>query len=174
MSDKLVGLFPTTLLVTKYEEDFKKEFKYIRQLEYEKQQITGVFRSTDSYLMKHPELSKLKEFFLEGLDKYTASILGTDKKLWIVSKISKHKERPQLGRSIVHFINGSIDEYVNGDEVPVKNNIAYNPKKNKIEFFPKILRSPELEIRVDRFYGDNLKKKTDLDVSKRYYDISRD
>ena len=83
MSDKLVGLFPTTLLVTKYEEDFKKEFKYIRQLEYEKQQITGVFRSTDSYLMKHPELSKLKEFFLEGLDKYTASILGTDKKLSI-------------------------------------------------------------------------------------------
>jgi hypothetical protein len=100
--------------------------------------------------------------------------LKPNKKLWIVSKISKNKERPQLGRSIVHFINGSIDEYVNGDEIPVKNNIVYNPKKNKIEFFPKILRSPELEIRVDRFYGDNLKKKTDLDVSKRYYDISRD
>jgi len=83
MSDKLIALFPTTLLVTKYEGDFKKEFKYIRQLEYEKQQITGVFRSKDSYLMKHPELSKLKEFFLEGLDKYTASILGTDKKLSI-------------------------------------------------------------------------------------------
>ena len=83
MSDKLIALFPTTLLVTKYEADFKKEFKYIRGLEYDKQQITGVFRSKDSYLMKHPELSKLKEFFLEGLDKYTTSILGTDKKLSI-------------------------------------------------------------------------------------------
>ena len=83
MSDKLVALFPTTLLVTKYEGDFKKEFKYIRGLEYDNQQITGVFRSKDSYLMKHPELSKLKEFFLEGLDKYTTSILGTDKKLSI-------------------------------------------------------------------------------------------
>ena len=109
---------------------------------------------------------------------YSAPILNIflkpDKKLWIVSKISKHKERPQLGRSIVHFINGSIDEYVAGDEVPVKNNISYNPKKNKIEFFPKKLRSPELEIRVDRFYGDNLKKKAVLDSSMRYYDISRD
>jgi len=83
MSDKLIGLFPTTLLVTKYEEDFKKEFKYIRELEYENQQITGVFRSKDSYLMNHPQLSKLKEFFLEGLDKYASSILGTDKKLSI-------------------------------------------------------------------------------------------
>ena len=83
MSDKLIALFPTTLLVTKFEADFKKEFKYIRGLEYDKQQITGVFRSKDSYLMKHPELSKLKEFFLEGLDKYTTSILGTDKKLSI-------------------------------------------------------------------------------------------
>jgi len=83
MSDKLIALFPTTLLVTKYEGDFKKEFKYIRELEYDKQQITGVFRSTDSYLMRHPELFKLKEFFLEGLDKYATSILGTDKKLSI-------------------------------------------------------------------------------------------
>ena len=37
MSDKLIALFPTTLLVTKYEADFKKEFKYIRGLEYDKQ-----------------------------------------------------------------------------------------------------------------------------------------
>ena len=49
MSDKLIALFPTTLLVTKYEDDFKKEFKYIRELEYEEQQITGVFRSKNSY-----------------------------------------------------------------------------------------------------------------------------
>ena len=33
MSDKLIALFPTTLLVTKYEADFKKEFKYIRGLD---------------------------------------------------------------------------------------------------------------------------------------------
>ena len=109
---------------------------------------------------------------------YSAPILNIflkpDKKLWIVSKISKHKERPQLGRSIVHFVNGNADEYVAGDEIVVKNNISYNPKKNKIEFFPKKLRSPELEIRVDRFYGDNPKKKSVLDSSMRYYDISRD
>ena len=49
MSDKLIALFPTTLLVTKYEADFKKEFKYIRGLEYDKQQITGSLLQSGSF-----------------------------------------------------------------------------------------------------------------------------
>jgi len=102
MSDKLIGLFPTTLLVTKYAEDFKKEFKYIRALEYEDQQITGIFRSKDSYLMKHPQLSKLKEFFLEGLDKYTASILGTDKKLSITQAWVQRNVRSSFAHEHTH------------------------------------------------------------------------
>ena len=56
----LLMIFPTTLFVRSYKEDFKKEFKYIRNLEYQGQQVTGAFRSTDSYLLKHPELSKIK------------------------------------------------------------------------------------------------------------------
>ncbi len=38
----------------------------------------------------------------------------------------------------------------------------------------KVARKAELEIRVDRFYGDEQKKKTSIDNTKRYYDISRD
>jgi len=78
--DTLISIFPTSLLVCTYKDDFKKEFKHIRNLEYTDQQVTGVFRSKDSYLMKHPELSKIKEFLLESLDKYTNLIVKTKQK----------------------------------------------------------------------------------------------
>jgi uncharacterized protein (TIGR02466 family) len=79
----LLMIFPTTLFVRSYKEDFKKEFKYIRNLEYQGQQVTGAFRSTDSYLLKHPELSKIKEFILESLDMYADTVLGTKQRLSI-------------------------------------------------------------------------------------------
>jgi hypothetical protein len=99
-----------------------------------------------------------------------------DKKLWVVTKITKNKERPQLGRSIVHFVNGTILDYSDGKEKPIlKNSVMFNPKGiGKVEFFPKKLRGAELEIKVDRFYGTPPRKKVVLDQSKRFYDISRD
>ena len=101
--------------------------------------------------------------------------LKPDKKLWVVSKITKNKERPQLGRSIVNFVNGTVFEYSNGDERPIlKNSVVFNPKKGRIEFFPKKLREAELWIKVDRFYGMPPKGKVVLDQSKRFYDVSRD
>tara|TARA_Y100001951_G_scaffold85653_1_gene75681 strand:- start:81 stop:716 length:636 start_codon:yes stop_codon:yes gene_type:complete len=78
--DTLVSIFPISLLVCTYKEDFKKEFKYVRTLEYKGQQVTGAFRSNDSYLLKHPPLSKIKEFILESLDKYTDLIMKTKQK----------------------------------------------------------------------------------------------
>ena len=45
---ELIMIFPTTILLVKNKEDFKKEFKYIRNLDYDDQQLTGVFRSKDS------------------------------------------------------------------------------------------------------------------------------
>jgi len=79
----LLMIFPTTLFVRSYKEDFKKEFKYIRNLEYEGQQVTGAFRTKDSYLLKHPELSKIKAFVLQSLDMYSDTVLGTKQKLSI-------------------------------------------------------------------------------------------
>ena len=79
----LLMIFPTTLFVRCYKEDFKKEFKYIRNLEYEGQQVTGAFRTKDSYLLKHPELSKIKAFVLQSLDMYSDTVLGTKQKLSI-------------------------------------------------------------------------------------------
>ena len=98
-----------------------------------------------------------------------------DKKLWVVTKITKNKERPQLGRSIVHFVNGTVFDYSDGKERPIlKNSVVFNSKKGRVEFFPKKLRSAELWIKVDRFYGIPPNKNVYLDQTKRFYDISRD
>ena len=130
-----------------------------------------VYETEKEYLRHYHRLDKEVMFSAPILDIF----LKPNKKLWVVSKISKHKERPQLGRSIVHFVNGTVFDYSEGDERPVlKNSVTYNPKKNHVEFFPKKLRNAELEIRVDRFYGIIPKRKVALDQSKRFYDISRD
>ncbi len=130
-----------------------------------------VYDTEDEYLRHYHRMDKEVMFSAPILDIF----LKPNKKLWVVSKITKNKERPQLGRSIVHFVNGTVFEYSDGDERPIRHNsITYNPKKNKVEIFPKKLRDAELEIRVDRFYGEKPKKRSYLDQTMRFYDISRD
>ena len=47
--DELLQIFPTPVLITKYEEDFSKETKYIENLEYTSQKENKNFKSKDSY-----------------------------------------------------------------------------------------------------------------------------
>ena len=130
-----------------------------------------VYESEKEYLTHYHRMDKEIMFSAPILDIF----LKPDKKLWVVSKITKNKERPQLGRSIVHFVNGTVFDYSDGNERRIMHNsISFNPKKGRVEFFPKKLRSAELEIRVDRFYGMPPNKKVYLDQTKRFYDISRD
>jgi len=130
-----------------------------------------VYETEKEYLKIYHRMDKEVMFSAPILDIF----LKPDKKLWVVSKVTKNKERPQLGRSIVNFVNGTVFEYSNGDERPIlKNSVVFNPKKGRVEFFPKKLREAELWIRVDRFYGMPPKGKVILDQSKRFYDVSRD
>ena len=130
-----------------------------------------VYETEKEYLKIYHRMDKEVMFSAPILDIF----LKPDKKLWVVSKVTKNKERPQLGRSIVNFVNGTVFEYSNGDERPIlKNSVVFNPKKGRIEFFPKKLREAELWIKVDRFYGMPPKGKVILDQSKRFYDVSRD
>ena len=78
---EIISLFPTSILVIKYKENLKKELKFIKNLAWDPEQLTGVFRSTDTYIMKRPELTKLKKFFQVGLATYCDEVLGTKSKL---------------------------------------------------------------------------------------------
>ena len=95
-------------------------------------------------------------------------------KLFIVTNTSMHKEQPQIARSFVHFRNGNLGEWENGEEkLVLHSSLKFNEKKNKLELFPKFLRKPLLALRVDRFYGDSTKNKK-IDYGNRFYDLFRD
>lgn len=95
--------------------------------------------------------------------------------LWIVEKYDKIKDKPLIGRSIVHFRSASYDEYKKGDEkLVLHDKLRYDPKRSKLQIFPKLLRKPEYEVKVDRYYGNEKTKKSKIDYDHRYYDLTLD
>ena len=62
-----------------------------------------VYETEKEYLKIYHRMDKEVMFSAPILDIF----LKPDKKLWVVSKVTKNKERPQLGRSIVNFVNGT-------------------------------------------------------------------
>lgn len=103
---------------------------------------------------------------------FLIDLFTKDKKLLIVTETSKLKERPELSKSLVHFRNGSLGKYEDGTEKLIHySSLKFNNKKTKLEVFPRFLRKAELELRVDRFYGETNKRKVKIDYTQRYYDL---
>ena len=78
--DELLQIFPIPALITKYEHSIEEEFKFIQNLRYIEQKANQNFKSDDTYLLKHKELSKIKDFIDESLNKYTKKILMTNQR----------------------------------------------------------------------------------------------
>jgi len=81
--DELLQIFPTPVLITKYEHSIEEEFKFIEKLRYIEQKANSNFKSEDSYLLKHKELSKIKDFIYESLNRFTQNIFKTKQRLVI-------------------------------------------------------------------------------------------
>ena len=91
--DELLQLFPTPALITKYENTFEEEFKFIQNLRYIEQKENKNFKSDDTYLLKHKELSKIKDFIYESLNKFTQNIYQTKQRL-IVTQCWANRNPP--------------------------------------------------------------------------------
>jgi len=95
-------------------------------------------------------------------------------KLWVVTETNQMKESPRLERTIVHFRNGSCKEFLEGDEIKViAGQTKFNPKSDRIEFYPKLIGKPKLEFRCDRFWGTRPNKKRIISPTA-FYDIASD
>ena len=79
--DELLQIFPTPVLICKYENSIEEEFKFIQNLRYIEQKENKNFKSDDTYLLKHKELSKIDNFFKESLNKFTKNIFHTKQRL---------------------------------------------------------------------------------------------
>ena len=93
MKDELLQIFPTPILITKYEGDLSKELKYVDYLPYKEQKGNSNFKSKDTYLMEIEELKSIKDFFYESLNKYTKNISQSDQRL-VVTQCWANKNPP--------------------------------------------------------------------------------
>ena len=79
--DTVLQLFPIPGLITKYPGTFEEEFKFIKNLEYIGNKPVGVnFKTKDTYILRHKELSKIKDFIYESLNKFTTELWKTKQK----------------------------------------------------------------------------------------------
>ena len=54
----------------------------------------------------------------------------------------------------------------------VEGKIKYNPKKDWVEIYPRVLRNPEVFFRIGRLYGDKPVKTTKINYKHRFYDFT--
>tara|TARA_R100000808_G_scaffold9877_1_gene26802 strand:+ start:16316 stop:16762 length:447 start_codon:yes stop_codon:yes gene_type:complete len=97
-------------------------------------------------------------------------------KIWVVTNTNDLKEKPLLQKSLVHFRNGSVDQYATDKtKLVLYDKMKFNKKKMRLEFFPKFLRKPLLSWKVDRHYSENIQHKNKIiDYDHRYYDYELD
>ena len=93
MKDELLQIFPTPILITKYQGDLSKELKYVDYLPYKEQKGNANFKSQDTYLMEIEELKSIKDFFYESLNKYTKNISQSDQRL-VITQCWANKNPP--------------------------------------------------------------------------------
>ena len=93
MKEELLQIFPTPILITKYEGDLSKELKYVDNLPYKEQKGNANFKSQDTYLLEIEELKNIKNFFYESLNKYTKNISQSDQRL-VITQCWANKNPP--------------------------------------------------------------------------------
>jgi hypothetical protein len=129
-----------------------------------------IFDNMEEYKKIYGEKFDLLEYKVDLVDLW---IKGD--KLWIVTNTNDQKEQPQLSRTLVHFRQGSIDNWKEGDEkLVLHGKIRFNLKRDHVEFFPRFLRKPLLWLRVGRFHGKRDDKYKQIDYEQRFYDFHND
>jgi len=99
MKDELLQIFPTPILITKYEGSLVDELKHIDTLDWLEQKANRNFKSKDTYLLKHEQFKNIKNFINESINKFTKNISQSDQRLVVTQswmnknpKGSKHHE----------------------------------------------------------------------------------
>ena len=93
MKEELLQIFPTPLLITKYEGDLSKEIKYVDSLPYTEQKSNANFKSQDTYLLEIEELKNIKNFMYESLNKFTKNISQSEQRL-VITQCWANKNPP--------------------------------------------------------------------------------
>ena len=106
--EQVLQFFHTHGLITKYPDTIEEEFEFIQNLEYaEKGSENGNAQTRDTYLLKHKELSKIKDFIYESLNKFTVGIWKTKQKL-IITQSWCNKNLSNTEHPVHHHANSLV------------------------------------------------------------------
>ena len=95
MKDELLQIFPTPILITKYEGSLVDELKHINTLEWIEQKANSNFKSKDTYLLNHEQFKNIKNFINESINKFTKNISQSDQRLVVCFILNKILNYPQ-------------------------------------------------------------------------------
>ena len=121
--NELIQLFSTPVSILKYNKDITKELDYIEnEIGYFEMKPDGNLRSEDSYLLDHNQLSDIKKFIEEGLNRFTTQVLLSKQKLKITQSWSNKNPKGSIVHQHMHsnsIVSGVFYFRVNKDQPPI-------------------------------------------------------
>lgn len=104
-SPEVIQLFPTPVLIFKYEENFEKELDYIRKIDYRKKDNNSFSynsQSVDTFLLDKQELSKIKTFIEQSIDCYVKNIMKSSRQLVITQSWANKSLKNESHHEHIH------------------------------------------------------------------------
>ena len=102
-NDELISLFPIPLLVCAYQWDYSEELKWIRSVESWRENEDSYNRqSTDTFILDHPELKKIRTFIETKLNTFVSQTLGSEDRLAITQSWLNKNEKGESHHEHVH------------------------------------------------------------------------
>lgn len=104
---ELLQLFPTPVLIVKYEDNFEDELKFIKNLDYDRKNTNDDNellnrQSTNTFLLEQKELSKIKTFIEECLRFYSEKVFEYSQEFVITQSWANKNEKGQSHHEHVH------------------------------------------------------------------------
>lgn len=131
-----------------------------------------VFQNLQTFLKSYEDFIDPKKELNERSIKVKDMYIRPDEKLWFVLDTDKFSNRSGISKSITFLTLKNFQSYSDGKEKLVKAGcIKYEPKDNKIIFYPKFLRRYDLKLKVDRFLYDKPKKSVKIDYRYMFFDM---
>ena len=139
-NDELISLFPIPLLVCAYQWDYSEELKWIRSVESWRENEDSYNRqSTDTFILDHPELKKIRTFIETKLNTFVSQTLGSEDRLAITQSWLNKNEKGESHHEHVH-----PNSMISGVWYPV-----IHDKLPPIQFRNRVQR--EVELSTERF-----------------------
>ena len=131
-----------------------------------------VFENLETYTKTYDNFVDPKKELNERSIKVRDLYLRPDEKLWFILDTDKFSNRSGVSKSITFLTLKDFKSNTDGNEKLVKHGcLKYEPKENKIIFYPKFLRKCDLKLKVDRFLFDKPKKSVKIDQNNMFFDL---